>query len=437
MVTEKPRKELWMLLLEEKIELLWISILEAKRVMDDKKRDRKSICMPIYSYYPFDPRVRRAASALLENGYNVDVICLRGRDEKKFDVHNGVNIYRVALQHIRGGYLRYLYNYGMFFLLSFLMLNSLDRKKNYNVVHVHSLPDFLVFISLFQRRKEKKIVLDLHEAMPEIFAARFNKNMDSMLVKVPIFLEKISIAFASHIITVNNTIKELYINRGVPEKKITVIMNSPDEKLSSTKDLRDFKMKFNLDDKFVLVYVGGINYERNLEVILHAISKINHDIPNLFFIIFGHMYGQKGQSYKESLKNLVKQLGLEDSVYIGGKVNPEEVSSYLDLSDFGIVSYIRNPLTDVAVPNKIFEYIALNKPIIVVNFKALHSLMGDDAAIYYKPEDADDLAQRIKWLFNHKNDLMGMKQNAQKVYEECKWEVMKERLLRMYENLIS
>jgi glycosyltransferase involved in cell wall biosynthesis len=403
------------------------------KIMELDRTAEKKICMPVYSYYPFDPRVRRAAEALIECGHSVDVICLKGESEDRAGTYNGVNIYRLPLEHRRGGYLRYLYNYSMFFILSFFMLNTLDNKKRYDVIHVHSLPDFLVFITYFQKLKGKKIVLDLHEAMPEIFAARFNKDMDSPLVRIPIVLERRSHAFATHIITVNDAIKKILIKRGVPEEKITVIMNSPDQKLRLKIDLEDFKIKLGLENKFLLVFVGGINYERNIEVILEAMGKLKSQIPNLFFVLFGHMYGHKGIDYKEHLKALVKNLGLEKQVYIGGKLNPEEVSGYLDLTDFGIVSYIRNPLTDVAVPNKVFEYIALNKPIIVCRLKALHSLLGDDAAIYYKPEDANDLASKILWLHKHKDELDGMVENSREIYDKCKWEVMKKRLQKIYE----
>lgn len=403
--------------------------------MGNDKKQKRRVCMPVYSYYPFDPRVRRAAGALSDVGYEVDVICLRDEDEEKFGTYNGVNAYRLPLVHTRGGYLRYLYNYGMFFLLSLFMLNALDRKKKYDVVHVHSLPDFLVFITKFQKLKGKSVVLDLHEAMPEIFAARFNKDMSSMLVKIPIFLEKISHAFATHIITVNDAIKEIYMDRGVPEEKISVIMNSPDVKMHLEEDLSEFKAKLGLDSKFTLVFVGGINYERNIEVIFNAMAKLKFQIPDMFFILFGHMYGHKKEGYKEELKALVVQLGLENNVYIGGKLDPEKVSSYLNLADYGVVSYLSNPLTQVAVPNKVFEYIAQDKPVIVCRLKALYSLFGEDAVIYYEPEDADDLAEKILWLYNNRNNLKDMMQNIREVYDRCKWEVMRERLWNLYEGM--
>jgi glycosyltransferase involved in cell wall biosynthesis len=395
----------------------------------------KKICMPVYSYYPFDPRVRRAAEALIEKGHSVDVICLKGEGEQGHSTFNGVGIYRLPLEHTRGGYARYLYNYVMFFVLSFLKLNSLHKREQYSAVHVHSLPDFLVFIAYLQKRKGIKVVLDLHEAMPEIFAARFKKDMDSSLVKVPIILERRSHAFADHIITVNDTIKELYIIRGVPEDKISVIMNSPDEKLRQETDTGQFRSKYNLDERFKLVFVGGINYERNLEVVLKAIAEVKSEIPNIFFIIFGHMYGHKGASYKEKLKALVKELGIEENVYIGGKLDPEEVSSYLRLTDFGVVSYLKNPLTDVAVPNKVFEYIAWDKPVIACRLKALETLFGKDSLLYYEPEDPHDLAEKIIFLYKDQDNIPKMIKNAKEVYERCKWNVMKERLNQIYSDL--
>jgi glycosyltransferase involved in cell wall biosynthesis len=147
------------------------------------------------------------------------------------------------------------------------------------------------------------------------------------------------------------------------------------------------------------------------------------------------IYGHKGTSYKEELKNLIKELGIEDSVHIGGKLDPEDVSSYLDITEFGVVSYLLNPLTDVAVPNKVFEYLALNKPVIACRLRALQSLFGDNGVLYYEPEDPHDLAKTILRLHKNMGKMDDMMSNAHNVYENCKWDVMKQRLYKMYEDL--
>lgn len=395
---------------------------------------RKSICMPVYSFYPFDPRVRRAAEALLEKGHSVDVICLKEEGDKKTDSFNGVGIHRVSLTHKRGGYLRYLYHYTMFFFQVFITLNMLDRKKKFDVIHVHSLPDFLVFVTLIQKLKGKKIILDLHEVMPEIFAARFNKKMNSFLVKLVCILEKISCGFAHYVITVNDVRMEVLVNRKVPKEKIIVIMNAPNQKLFVKKDLEDFKEKFNLDSKFVTVYVGGINYERNLEVILKAMAQIKNDIPNIFFIIFGHTYGQ-GAKYVAELKRLAKDLGITENVYFGGQLPGEDVASYMELAEFGIVSYLKNPMTELAMPNKVFEYSMADVPIISCRLKGMYTLLGEDGARYYEAENHADLAKKIKWLYNNKDKSNKYVDVAREIYKKYNWEVMKNRLQKMYDDL--
>ncbi len=399
----------------------------------EKNLKKKTVCMPVYSFYPFDPRVRRAAEALIEEGYSVDVICLRGEDEDRSSSFNGVNIHRVSLTHKRGGYLRYLYHYTLFFLQVFITLNRLDSKRKYDVVHVHSLPDFLVFVAIMLKLKGKKIILDLHEVMPEIFAARFNKDMSSPAVKIVCVLEKISTTFADHVITVNDVRKEVIVDRGVPSNKIIVIMNTPDEKIFVKRDLKDFKAQLGLDGKFITVYVGGINPERNIEVIIKAMAKVQKDIPEIFFILFGHTYGLGGVGYKDELKTLANNFGLGDKVYFGGELRGEDVAGYLDQSHYGIISYVKNPMTEFAMPNKVFEYIALGKPIIACRLKGLYALLGDYAAVYYEPENESDLAEKIKYIYQNKVETEKMVGKAREIYKKHTWEVMKKRLLGLYD----
>lgn len=392
----------------------------------------KSVCMPVYSYYPFDPRVRRAAEALVEKGHSVDVICLRGEGESSSGSFNGVGIHRISLTHKRGGYLRYIYHYTMFFILVFITLNRLDLKKRYDAVHVHSLPDFLVFVAIVQKLRGRTIVLDLHEVMPEIFAARFGKTMGSPMVNVVCFIERKSTSFADHVITVNDVRKEVIVQRGVAPNKITVIMNSPDERVFVKKNIDDFKKRLGLDGKFITVYVGGINPERNLEVIIMAMALVRKEIPGIYFLLFGHYYGQEGSGYVEELKTLARELDLESSVYFGGELRGEDVASYIDLADFGVVSYLANPMTELAMPNKVFEYAALDVPIISCRVKGIYSLLGDEAALYFEPENENDLANNIVSIYHDEVGIEKMVEKARRIYRKCTWSEMKRRLFTIY-----
>jgi glycosyltransferase involved in cell wall biosynthesis len=395
----------------------------------------KSVCMPVFSYYPFDPRVRRAAEALVEEGHSVDVICLKDKGEKSTGSFNGVNIHRVSLIHKRGGYLRYVYHYTMFFILVFLTLNRLDLRRKYDVVHVHSLPDFLVFVAIIQKLKKRKIILDLHEVMPEIYAARFKKKMDSSLVKFVCFLERISCSFAHHVITVNDARREVLEGRSVPHKKTSVIMNTPDDRVFVKRNVDDFVRRLHLEDKYITVYVGGINPERNLEVIIKAMALLKKDVPEIFFVMFGHSYGQEGSHYVDDLKTLAEKQGVSDSVFFGGRLAGEEVAGYMDLAHFGVISYIANPMTELAMPNKVFEYISLDVPIISCRLKGLYSLMGDEAAVYFEPENEKELAEKILWLHDNPAEAKSLTLRGRGLYKSYTWAIMKKRLQNLYNRL--
>jgi glycosyltransferase involved in cell wall biosynthesis len=256
--------------------------------------------------------------------------------------------------------------------------------------------------------------------------------MSSRLVRFASLLERMSCSFAHHVITVNDARRAVLEGRGIPQEKITVIMNSPDEKVFVKKNIDDFKERLDLHDKFITVYVGGINPERNLEVIIRAMSLVKNDIPSIYFLLFGHYYGQEGSGYVDDLKSLAKELGLEDSVYFGGELRGEDVASYMDLADFGVVSYLANPMTELAMPNKVFEYAALDIPIISCRVKGIHSLLGEEAALYFESENEKELAQRIKWLHGNRSEITAMIEAARRIYSGHTWNIMKERLQGMY-----
>jgi glycosyltransferase involved in cell wall biosynthesis len=382
--------------------------------------------MVVYSYYPLDLRVRKEARALVAKGHTVDVICLRDEGQDREEVMDGASIHRLSLTMRKGGYLTYGYQYLTFLLMSFATLTRLFLKHRHDVIHVHSLPDFQVFIALIPKLYGKKIVLDLHEAMPEIFAARFGVGQDSWQFRLAAMLETVSSWFADRIITVNDTIKARFVARGMEPDKITVVMNSPDETLRVEKNMSSFFAENDLEGKFILMYIGGLNPERDIEVLIQATSLLKDKIPIRLFV-----FGFGKEEYVEGLRQLATRLDVDQEVKFGGWVPQEDVFSYLDLSEIGIISYVRNPLTDVAVPNKVFEYVAVSKPLIIARLDALENLFRD-SALFYEPSNAKDLANKILQLYQDKQLVKELSPKALEIYEKCKWSEMKERLYSAY-----
>jgi len=386
------------------------------------------VCHIVYASYPADPRVRREVDALREASYNVSVIALRAAGQSAHERVDGVTVHRVPLEARRGGRIRYLFQYLLFFLLSTTLLLSLHVKYRFRVVHVHSLPDFQVFSALPLRLLGVSVILDLHEAFPEIVSARFRLQPNSPLVRIAHISETLSIAVADQVITVNDTIRDLLVRRQTRSIRIEVVTNSPDNRVLRMGDRDGLRERLHLTQP-AIVYVGGINPERDLATLIRAVHVLKDRI--LFQLVIA---GYSDAMHLASLKTLTTHLGLDGAVSFLNTVPHEEVLTYLALSRVGVISYEDSPLTQIAIPTKAFEYAAAGIPMAMADLRALRG-MFDGAAEFFRPGDPNDLATAIERIVVDGARASAYVQRAQIVLAENSWEKMRLRLLAVYRRL--
>jgi len=384
----------------------------------------------VYSTYPFDPRVRRVVEAQRDWGFDVHVVALGEAGQPREERLGTVSVQRVPFEAVRGGRVRYAFQYAIFLLAVSFLVIRIRVHGRVDVVHVHSLPDFLVGSAAVAKLLGSKVVLDLHEAMPEIIRARFHSSTRSLLTALAQALEWMSCAFADAVLTASDAIRDLLVRRGTAESKITVVMNSPRTLPTRRIDLDAIKTSLGLNGHTSIVYVGGLNEERDLGVLIRAVAGLRTD-PPVRLVMFGYGSGD----YRAYLEQLAKREVLPGFL-LGGRLPQEDVQAYLSLSDIGIVTYQRNPLTELAIPNKVFEYAAANKPLILARLPTLESLFGE-AALYYEPGDPADLRQKIRFLLEHPSDARRLAERGAEVLADCRWEIMEERLRRVYTGLLS
>ena len=184
----------------------------------------------MHAYYLKDARVRRYAELLAAEGHHVDVLCLREGDEPVTEIHLGVNIHRIGLSRIRGGAFSYVYEYLMSFIRFFIALNKIAwRGSRYDILHIHNMPDFLVFCGFFQKLTGTKIVLDVHDLMSEVYQSKFGLDHNHWLPRLLRVEEWISGRFASAVITANHAFAEILVERSVPAEKVRVVMNAAND----------------------------------------------------------------------------------------------------------------------------------------------------------------------------------------------------------------
>ena len=184
----------------------------------------RPVAMLTHSYYEEDPRVRREAEALVSSGRPVHVFALRKPSDGPLAELDGVQIRRVDVQRHQGAGLRtYVSEYLSFLLRAGLALSRAHRRQPYGLVQVHTLPDFLVFAAIPVRLAGAPVLLDLHEAMPEFFAMRFPRSSGRLTGALLRTQERLSIAMASHVLTVNDALAERLVSQGVPAEKVSVV----------------------------------------------------------------------------------------------------------------------------------------------------------------------------------------------------------------------
>lgn len=388
----------------------------------------KKILMILYSYYPQDPRPRREIEALIQSGYQVDLICLRGKEQVKKENQFGCNVYRVNLQRSRESKIKYIQLYLSFCIRSFFVLNWMYIKNRYDAVHTHNMPDFLVFLAVIPKIFGSKVVLDLHDPSPEILMTIFKKGKKSRLFKIIVWIEKISIKFSDLVITVNKAFVDTFISRGCPREKLRIVMNSPQNSVFE-KYTKNAVIKPR-GDKFILMYHGMIVEKHGLDTMVKALQILRSKIANLEMIICG--YGE----YEPQLLKDIKEYDLESLVNYMGEVTIEKIAETIPQIDVGIIPNKINPFTQINFPTRIFEYLINKKPTVVPRTLGIRDYFEEDAIFYFDSGNAENLADVIFEIYKDPDRSSEVVNKGYEVYKKYTWECESNNLIKIYEDLL-
>lgn len=389
----------------------------------------KKVCMVCQSYYLRDPRVRREAEALADDGFEVDIITLRDKGESKKEKVNGVNIYRLPLMRKRGGIMRYLFEYFWFFFLSSLFLLYLFIIKRYKLIQIHTMPDFLVFCTLIPKIFKAKIILDVHEPMPELFMSKYGWNKENFIIKLMRFQERRSFSFANQIITINEPVRRLFIDRNlINENKIKVVLNVPDTKIFDSIVRRKSS---KLDSDFVLIYTGTVAERYGLDIAVRGIKLLRNKIPKLKLLIIG-----EGE-HLNYIKNLVMKLNLEKYVEFHNPVPIDQIPNFIAIADVGISTHKQDSFWDYYFSTKIVEFLILGLPVVTARTKTIQYYFDDNKLFFFTPENVDDFTRKILLVYKSPSLAKKKVDSAKKYIEDLSWNKEKYKYTKLIESLIN
>jgi glycosyltransferase involved in cell wall biosynthesis len=393
----------------------------------------KRVAAVVYSSYPADPRPRRAAEALAKEGATVEVICLRDADEEPSrDSFNGVDITRIPIKHRRGGKLSYFVQYGLFILLSGALLTRRAFTRRYHLVHVHNMPDILVFSAFVPKLLGAKVVLDIHDPMPELMMTIFGSKPGSFPVWLLRTFEKWSLLFADMAITTNEACRKLIAARSCPAKKIKVIMNSPDETIFRDREPSTRRLVESDSAKsFVIMYHGTLVKRHGLDLVVLALQKIITRIPNAELRVFG-----RSTPFLEEVMDLVQKSGLGNSVRYLGPKRLEQIVEAISQCDVGVIPNRRSTFTELNTPTRIFEFLCQGKPVIAPRARGVLDYFSSEEIILFELGDVDDLAAKIEYVFRHPKEMVRMVEHGQEVYRAHRWSSERTRLVSLMSALL-
>jgi glycosyltransferase involved in cell wall biosynthesis len=380
----------------------------------------RPICLLVQSVYDFDPRVRRKAEALVAAGYSVDVLGLRPESGEKDYVLNGVHVSTIALGKKRGSLARYAFEYVAFFCWAMLRLPLLMRRRQYAVIDVNTLPDFLVFAPFIARWMGARIVLDMHEITAEFYISKYGIAENSWIVRLLKLQERVSFNFADRVITINEPVEDLLVSRGLPREKCLVMMNAADDARFASFMGSDTPAS---PDKFIMVYHGTLTRLYGLDVAINAFALAQGEMPEAELWILGSGPEQI------SLAHSIRQHGLESKVKLLGQVPSAEIPAWLGKTHVGVLPIRKDALLDFAFPNKLPEYIIMGKPVIISRLRAIRHYFGEASLAFAEPNDAKDLARQMLCLYRDPELRETLAANARIDYAPIRWDVMKRRYL--------
>ena len=387
------------------------------------------VCMVAYSDYVFDARIRREAETLAANGFRVTCLKLRNGAAPESRVLNGVEVRDLNVAKYQGkSRLAYLRSYARFTVQAAAACAGLLLKDDLHAVHVHNLPDFLVAAALVPRLAGRKVVLDIHDSIPETFSTKFSDA--SILWRLLCLEEQWSARLAHRVICVNHPQRDAIVGRGLAQPKTIVSMNVPDPALFRRQT--PVRRAVPAEGHFDLVYHGTMAERLGVDLAIRALALVRRQVPNVRL----HLWG-RGDDLP-AFQRLAKETGVEDAIDFQPKGFPlAELRERLAPMHLGIVGNRRTIAGDLMLPVKLMEYVALGIPVVAPRLRTIRHYFTDEMVSYFEPEDVASLADAICRLHADGDARYRQSVAAARFLDEYGWDNQGGQLVAFYRELLE
>jgi glycosyltransferase involved in cell wall biosynthesis len=318
-----------------------------------------------------------------------------------------------------------MFQYGVFFLWAFAQASRLHIRRKYDVVQVNTLPDALVFAAAIPKLLGVRVILDMHELMPELYASKFGEKR--FAGRLMALIERMSTSFADRVVTVSKPTWQVLVDRGIPSSKLEIVMNSADERIFFSRDRPGETDPSNSNNSKLKLISHGVLVERSgYRTIVRAVAEIRKIRPEVQLLIVG-----EGEE-EAPLRELIREHRLETHVTLLGFKPLDEIARLVDAADIGVTANTKDVFTELIVPTKLMEYVALGVPAVVSRLPAVEEYFDETMVNFFEPGDPHDLASVV---LSVANDLAAAREVARRTRDrflsEYGWTTMKRRYVQL------
>lgn len=377
---------------------------------------------------PFDARVWGEALSLRAHGYDVTVLCPKDKKSRKgYEFLNGIHVYRHPMFGEGNSISGYLIEFFCALIFEFFYAAWIFLRRGFHVIQGCNPPDDIFLVALPFKIFGVKYIFDHHDANPELYLSKYEKK--GLLYKSQVLLEKLTYRFSDVVMATNGSYRNLAIARGGHQPEdVFVVRNGPDlERMRAVPP--DPALKHGKD--YLIGYVGNMSVQEGLDILLEVALHIrNRGRRDIHFTCVGGGPGLPG------LRQMVKDMNLEDSVDFTGRIPDDQLLAILSTSDVCVNPDKPCEMNDISTMIKIMEYMALEKPIVQFDLKEGRFSAGEASLYASKDDMVADFAARILWLLDHPEERRRMGQiGRRRVETELAWKYSVEHLLAAYERV--
>lgn len=394
------------------------------RTHQESRAGRPRICHIAYTFYETDNRVRRYAESLSERGDEVHILCLGDPGQAQCSASHGITLHRLQHRVQEKDRSTYLWNLLRFMAKSVRMLRRLSADQPLDLIHVHNLPDFLVFAAAFQKLGGVPLILDIHDLMPELYLTKYGLSSGSPTFTLVKWVEYLSCHLVDHVIVANDIWADRIRERARSDGAVTAILNYPD--LTLFKPRPDSPPP---SPDFVLLYPGTLSHHQGVDLAIRAVAQALRTCPTLRFEIYG-----EGRE-REELERLIADLKVSDRIRIHPPVPLAQMALLMQAADLCIEPKRASSFANEALSTKIFEFMGVGTPVLASDTVAHQRYFTADQVEFFKSEQTGDLASKLVDLVNDSQRRLKLARAGRAHAEEMQWSVRKQDYFQLVQTL--